>query len=182
MDEIFRKIADYGDAYSVSNKGTVMRTSRRTPWKKCPIGRASRAAPFVPSICKAFINRGGYYQVRIGPIGHQKTVCVHRLVALAFCDNPHSLDSINHIDGDKTNNNSSNLEWITQSDNIRHAIATGLQVVKCGEDHGNSKLTESAVLDIRSSALPAKYAAKKHNVSTSTIYLVRLRKIWAHVA
>lgn len=49
----------------------------------------------------------------------------HRLVALTFCPNPNNLEQVNHIDGDKRNNCVSNLEWISPSDNIRHAVAMG---------------------------------------------------------
>lgn len=47
---------------------------------------------------------------------------VHRLVALAFLDNPNKLPHINHIDEDKTNNNVENLEWCSISDNVKHSI------------------------------------------------------------
>ena len=51
---------------------------------------------------------------------------MHRLVAEAFCDNPHSKPHVNHIDGNKVNNTASNLEWVTQSENMVHAVVTGL--------------------------------------------------------
>lgn len=51
---------------------------------------------------------------------------VHRLVAETYIPNPHDLDFVNHIDGDKTNNRVSNLEWCSRSDNMRHAYDSGL--------------------------------------------------------
>jgi hypothetical protein len=51
---------------------------------------------------------------------------LHREVAKAFLPNPYGLPQVNHKDGDKTNNNASNLEWVTNSQNARHAIDNGL--------------------------------------------------------
>lgn len=56
-----------------------------------------------------------------------KMVMVHRLVAQAFIGNPHKLPQVNHINGDRTDNSASNLEWCTASENQKHAIRTGLK-------------------------------------------------------
>ena len=58
--------------------------------------------------------------------GHHKE-SIHRLVAKTFIDNPGGYKYVNHIDGDKTNNKVENLEWCTQSENMKHAYRTGLQ-------------------------------------------------------
>lgn len=60
-------------------------------------------------------------------ISHKgKHLRVHRLVAAAFLPNPSSLPQVNHIDGDKLNNTKGNLEWVTNGQNMAHAISSGL--------------------------------------------------------
>ena len=65
-------------------------------------------------------NTKGYLLVDLGR--NRRAVKIHRLVAHAFIDNPDNLPQINHKDGDKTNNSVSNLEWITNADNMRHSF------------------------------------------------------------
>lgn len=58
--------------------------------------------------------------------GKQKRMRVHRMVALAFIDNPDNKPYVNHINGKRYDNNVENLEWVTPSENIQHAVDTGL--------------------------------------------------------
>jgi hypothetical protein len=62
----------------------------------------------------------GYLQLSLTKDGKRSNFLIHRLVAIAFIPNPNNLPIVNHLDGDKRNNNVSNLEWCTQKDNIRH--------------------------------------------------------------
>jgi hypothetical protein len=178
--EVWVKINGYGDAYSVSDLGRVMRTSpRNIHWRGT--STRYRAKPFKPSFCRAFLNRDGYPQVRIGPAGAQRTVCVHRLVALTFISNPRGVRFVNHIDGDKTNNRVSNLEWVTRKENAQHSVRMGLQPLKLGEETGNAKLTAPEVLAIRKDPRLARIVAADFGVHTSLIYLIRHRKVWQHL-
>lgn len=69
---------------------------------------------------------GGYPYVNLYKNGNAKRYYVHRLVAMTFLKNENLLEQVNHIDGNKKNNNLSNLEWVTSKENCRHAIENGL--------------------------------------------------------
>lgn len=172
-------IRGYGDCYSVSSEGCVMRTSPRNIKR---LAEKSRAKPFTPSLCRAFINRGGYYQVRIGPTGHQKTVCVHSLVARAFVPNPQGLREVNHKDGLKTNNHAENLEWSSRSANLIHAVKTGLLRVRLGEETPFVKLTAKEILLIRADTRSSRLVAADYGISSSNVRSIKTRATWGHVA
>lgn len=70
------------------------------------------------------INNRGYKAVCL----RKTTYMVHRLVAQAFIDNPDNKPVVNHIDGNKLNNDVCNLEWCTVAENNAHARKTGLHV------------------------------------------------------
>jgi hypothetical protein len=68
--------------------------------------------------------RNGYLQVTLRKNSKSKKISVHRVVAETFRGSDMRLDFVvNHIDGDKTNNNVNNLEWRSQSDNLKHSYA-----------------------------------------------------------
>ena len=110
---------------------------------------------------------------------------VHRLVAEHFIDNPHNKPEVNHIDGNKLNNDVSNLEWATREENIAHCVANGLQIPFKGEEVGTSILTQKQVLEIRSKFVPRKYSrsvlAKEYNVSEGCIKDILYRRSWKHI-
>lgn len=68
----------------------------------------------------------GYLVTDLYKDGQRFTHRVHRLVAQEFIPNPDNKPCINHIDGNKHNNNSSNLEWVTKKENSKHAWVNGL--------------------------------------------------------
>lgn len=68
-----------------------------------------------------------YYKVVLSKEWNPRNIKIHRLLALHFIPNPLNLPCINHIDGNKLNNDLDNLEWCTYSENTRHAMTTWLQ-------------------------------------------------------
>lgn len=73
----------------------------------------------------------GYPRVLLVDRSRHRPAMVHRLVAEEFTTEDHDGLQVNHIDGDKTNNKLSNLEWVTGSENISHAYRTGLKTPPC---------------------------------------------------
>jgi hypothetical protein len=69
--------------------------------------------------------QGGYKIVSARVGNKTPAIYVHRLVAEAYIPNPENKPEINHKDGDPSNNHFSNLEWVTHSENMRHAVDTG---------------------------------------------------------
>ena len=78
---------------------------------------------------KPRVDSWGYHQVALskGVHGKNHSKTVHRLVAKAFIPGDHDDLQVNHIDGNKTNNSVSNLEFVTGSQNVQHAYDTGIR-------------------------------------------------------
>lgn len=149
MKEIYKTIEDYPN-YEVSNLGNVR--NKKT-------GRVLR-----PSV-----DKDGYLYVQLYNDNKPKTFRIHRLVTSTLIPNPENKKEVNHINGDKTNNCVSNLEWCTRSENVSHAYRAGLkfhsggspkQKVRCIEtgqifesQHQASRYFGCAVTQIRQSIL-----------------------------
>jgi DNA-binding transcriptional regulator YiaG len=118
-------------------------------------------------------NGKGYLRVHIAGKMH----FVHRLVAEKYVPNPNNYPQVNHKDGDKTNNKADNLEWVTNLQNRKHAVKTGLQVH--GERCPWAKLSLKDVEFIREhTELTATYLANKFGVDRATISAVKNYKSW----
>lgn len=102
--EEWKDISGYGDRYMVSNIGRV-KTKEFTYTIHGKIKIKSE------HIIKTIIRKDGYCKVNLGGYGKQKTLNLHRLVAIAFIPNPQNLPCINHKDENPSNNTVENLEW-----------------------------------------------------------------------
>lgn len=89
----------------------------------------------------------GYLQLNINT-PKTKSYLVHRLVAELYIPNPDELPEVNHKDGNKLNNKSSNLEWCTRSQNIQHGIDNGLIPSPWKDKFGNKHIRSKTTLQI----------------------------------
>jgi len=111
----------------------------------------------------------GYMKVNLSNGTKRKSMFVHRLVALTYISNDDSKPHINHIDGNKTNNHVSNLEWCTPSENERHSYDV---LGKVSQGGLQSKLIGVDVINIRKMIADGKRnvdIAKEYNVHPSII-------------
>lgn len=181
--EEWRPVVGYEGWYSVSSLGRVRRDR---PGRRTAAGL----------ILKQFPRSTGYLGVALshGSNESRKFFTVHILV----CEAWHGLrpvgKTVNHIDGVKTSNIPSNLEWVTPKENSEHAVATGLmhngdksprrlhpEVYPFGERHPQARLTEEIVREILASPLTQDALASKFGVTQRTISVIRQRIGWKHV-
>lgn len=107
--EIWKKIDEF-ENYEVSNLGRVKSLQR---WSGKKFYKREQ-------IMKLYQNKkNGYIYVSLSKDNKAKNIRVHILVAKAFLDNPNNYNQINHIDGNKENNNVNNLEWCNASYNMK---------------------------------------------------------------
>jgi hypothetical protein len=124
-NKIWKDIPEYEGLYQVSNFGEVKSLSKpRNVFNSCYIAKER--------ILKPALNDKGYKVVVLTKNKKHKTFRVHRLVALAFINNYESKPQVNHIDGNKLNNNIENLEWCTNGENEKHAYKLGLKKINEG--------------------------------------------------
>lgn len=117
--EEWRPIKGYEGIYEVSNLSRVKSLARK-----------GNNRTLKDRIMRQYVGKTGYKQIRLCKNNETKLCRVHILIARAFVENPCNYPIINHIDGNKCNNNISNLEWCSFSHNARHAYDTGLKKMK----------------------------------------------------
>lgn len=173
MSEIWKDIAGYEGYYQISDTGRVK-----------SLKRAKRRVE--DRILVQWDNKNGYFICTLNkPLTKKTTPKVHRLVAQAFIPNPADKPQVNHIDGNTKNNSVSNLEWVTNSENQKHAVK---RIGRCyvGNNSPARKLTETQVLEIRSIKRVKKQPSykeigKRYGVSYGAIAAIRQGNNWKHL-
>lgn len=175
MKEIYKQIPEFPDHYQVSNLGNVRRGNKHlhkiNPLKPKKSGRDRM-----------------YQSVALSVEGTIYYRYIHRLVMETFvgpCPDGHQ---VNHKDGDKTNNHLDNLEYVTPSENQKHAHENGLlpkPPTHRGEMAPKAKLTADQVREIRRLYIPYKFGAqrlaKMFGVSKHSVQMIVNRKSWTHI-
>lgn len=169
--EIWKPVVGYEGFYEVSNMGNVRSIDRITQ-----IG--SKGSRFQPMIILKKAIRNGYHSVMLSKENEKSNTSVHRIVALAFIDNPLQKTQVNHINSIKTDNRVENLEWATPKENTHHSMRNGNHFK--GSRHGNSVLKEKDILHIYKVCKNTTDVnlSQKYSVNPSTIRKIRLGMIW----
>ena len=165
--ENWKTITDFED-YQISSFGNVK--------------SIANAASKKERILKPLITSNGYFRVALYKGKKSYFKSIHRLVAEYFIENSFNKEQVNHIDGNKLNNNVFNLEWCTYRENINHAIKNNL--TPQGERHWKSILTEQQVLEIYEFCkikIPVKCLMSKYKVSKDTIIGIKHGNYWKHL-
>jgi len=127
--EIYKYITGYEGLYKITSKGNVITLGN---------GKSTNKNNCIVKSLKLKRTTNGYLSVKLFKDGIAKHHLVHRLVAKEFLINKDDKPQVNHIDGNKHNNEIQNLEWVTSSENLKHAFKIGLAKSKKGAEHKQS--------------------------------------------
>jgi hypothetical protein len=172
MQHTIKWIEGYEGLYDIKSDGTI---------------RSYHKSATNPSIVVTPADGRGYIHVNLCKDGKRKNFWLHRLVASHFIPNPKNRAEVNHIDGNKSNVDVSNLEWVTRSQNIQHAYEKGLipTIGQRGGKNPNSNLTDAKVLAIRAlyaeRELSQEEIGKMFGITKQTAYRIIRRKSWTHI-
>ncbi len=138
MMEIWKKVVGYEGIYEISSYGRLRVLLKYRKYRD-----------YQSKILNPSNDKDGYLRTCLTKNKKRKSVFIHRLVAQSFIPNPENKHCVNHINGIKTDNRVENLEWVTHSENNKHAIKLGLSGQAPGELHHMSKLKKQDVIEIR---------------------------------
>lgn len=139
--EVWKPVPGYEGIYEISSLGQLKSLAR-------DVFRSGVIQHRNEYIKKQWPNPDGYMQCKLSRDGVNVNIGVHRLVAMAFLENPDEKPEVNHKDGNRTNNQIDNLEWVTREENIADCIARGTHIMfrdNSGENnnnYGNHRLSE----------------------------------------
>lgn len=169
--EIWTPIPGYEEFYEASTEGRIRSKDRIK----------GNGVPLKGRILKPNTDRGGYLYVRLYRDGGSKYLKIHRLVAMTFIENPQNKPQVNHKNGIRNDNRLENLEWVTCSENHRHAFdVLGKKGSKAmlGKPSVKRKLTREQVEQILMDNRSQEKIAKDYGVSQETISNIKREKYY----
>jgi hypothetical protein len=176
--EIWLPVVGYEGYYDISNMGNI-RSLYRTVKRK---NGTTLNIPFKTKSVKTA--KSGYAYVHLDKDGIRKFCSVHRLVAKAFLPNTENKKCVNHINSVRDDNRVVNLEWVTPTENMQHAIRVG-SMDFVGEKHPNAKLTNKDVAEIfklyKTGKYTQSYIGKLYGVSFSCVSAIVRGAKWTQV-
>ena len=116
---IFYPVKGYEGFYEISKHGIIRSVER-------VISTGAGNRKILSHVISTRINNCGYVEIRLSKEGNRKSTFLHVLLAKVFIPNPEEKPEINHKNGVKTDNSLENLEWVSHSENVRHAYNLGL--------------------------------------------------------
>lgn len=135
-------------------------------------------------IMKQSTDTNGYLQVKLNKNGNGKAYLVHRLVAQAFIPNYHNKPFINHLDSNPKNNKITNLEWCTQSENVRHAIGVGNHFIPKGSNNPTAIINEEIAAQVKrelATGKKPKQVSDELNVNYYIVKDIKRGRTWREV-
>jgi DNA-binding transcriptional regulator YiaG len=172
--EIWIDVSGFEGLYQISNLGRVKSLDRQKNYNG---GLSISKGRFL-----SFDKSSDYCRVTlVDKNSNKKRFLVHRLVCENFLFNKKQKRTVNHIDGNKKNNFLNNLEWMSYSENHKHAYKNGLKNKK-GVKHHLSKFSENDIKFIRSKTkLSIRQLSELFNVHIETIRSIKNNKTWTHI-
>lgn len=175
--EIWKDVVGLDGLFMVSNLGN-MKTMPKQVFHNLTLQFITRKERMLRNNS---LNTSGYLQVLLHKNGAKIAARVHRLVAEAFIPNPLNKPCVNHINGIKTDNRVSNLEWCTFSENCQHAVMIGLK--RRGHERVDATIkSEEIVKDIRriyqKETISQRKLAAQFGMSKSSIQLLLANKTY----
>lgn len=164
MPEIWREAVGYENLYRISNLGNLQDI-------------------LTGKIRKSSLNSRGYPQLHLWRNGKKRNHTIHSLVMASFVGDRPTMMDINHRNGNKTDNRIENLEYVTRSQNIKHAFSIGL-ISKQGEKNPRAKLTDALIFSIRQlrkEGMTGRMLSRKFGISDGHVSDIVHHRLWAHV-
>lgn len=167
--EEWRQIKGF-EEYWISSFGSIISKKTKDFMRPCDTGG------------KYIKGKGSYKSLTLCKNNIKYRFLVHRLVAENFIQKPKSNKrlTVNHKNGIKSDNNVSNLEWLTYSENTKHAYRIGLKT-QVGSNNNKSKITDEIALKIFNATGTQKSIGERFSVSQTCVWSIKSKKQWVHI-